>query len=127
MRKATAIFLLSIFLFGALMPIQAQEDLADLPFLIEHFQQHQDADFWPYLRLHYGHQYCQHKDAHDHSKLPFKGEVTHLHAPMIVMQSCALPRVIAPKFKGNQSPLFSDRLPHFLIYEEFWQPPRTSY
>ncbi len=129
MRKATAIFLLFLFLFGSLVPVQVQEDLAELPYLLQHFQEHKQSApetlFFQYLRLHYGDKYSQHQNTHDHSKLPFKGEITHLHAPIATLQSWGLSAIVPPVVEARSTPFSTDQAYTLMLYMDIWQPPRV--
>ncbi len=129
MRKTIAIFLLSVFLFSALVPVQAQEELTKLPSLLEHFQEHKietpGLTFLEFLKIHYGEEFAQHRSAHDHSDLPGKNSCHHLHAPAIAV----LPAVAfaAPNLQVSVAvqPLFADQSYEFTLFHDIWQPPRA--
>ena len=129
MRKLTAIFLLPVFLFGALVPVQAQEELTKLSSLLEHFQEHQietpELTFLQFLNIHYGEEFAQHRSAHDHTSLPMKTAHNHMHTPapavlpMAVLNASNLPATVA-----NQ-PVFADQSYTFILLHDIWQPPRA--
>ena len=70
--------LLFIYLFAALTPQQLKTSFAKLPFLIQHFQKHQQeqstASLAEFIFEHYGEGFAKHSTEHNHSQLPGKGE-----------------------------------------------------
>ena len=129
MRRSAAIFLLVLFLFSALLPVPVKEELAKLPSLLEHFQEHKletpELGFLQFLQIHYGAEFASHHSAHDHSDLPMKSSCDHVHlsAPLV------LPGPAIPKFCSIaatvQLPHFSDQVYHFLLLHDIWQPPQA--
>lgn len=131
MKKTTIAILIPIFLFGAIVPVQAREDLVRLPVLVHHFAAHR-AEFpgttlLQFLRLHYGAGFSNHDSNHDHSGLPLKGPVTHLHAP------AALAIIAPPLIELNEpaapvdAPGFAEISYCFYHPSGIWQPPRGAY
>ncbi len=129
MKKTIVAILISIFLFGAIVPVQAREDLARFPVLMHHFTEHR-AEFpgttlLQFLHLHYGAGFSNHDSNHDHSGLPLKGPVTHLHAPaalaMIVPKLLELYEPAVPV----DAPVFAEYSYCFYHPSDIWQPPRA--
>lgn len=130
MRKAFAKFLLTLFLFGALVPAQAKEELAKLPGLLEHFKEHQAETpgicFFQFWKMHYGEGFAKHQTDHDHSKLPGKGHCNHLHSPtVVVFQHFKAPTPAPPTIGKASHPVFEDQSYHFSLPSDIWQPPRA--
>lgn len=128
MRSYFAYHLLLIFLFGSLVPGKAQEELAKLPVLLQHYGEH-DAQspgntFFQYLQLHYGNQFAQHRPEHDHSGLPMKSSVSHAPAPALA----DLPAIGAVHFQlrptVENTPIYIDQNYFFLSLPGIWQPPK---
>jgi ABC-type nickel/cobalt efflux system permease component RcnA len=130
MKNAIAKSLLFLFLFSALVPAQAKEELAKLSALLEHFKEHKLEDpsigFLAFYKMHYGEGFAKHQSDHDHSGLPMKHQCDHLHAPALAL----LPQqaFTAPHFfelaNGNQ-PVFIDQSYEFSLPQDIWQPPRA--
>ena len=126
-RQALSYSLLFLFLFGALVPGQTQEELTRLPVLWKHYQIHKSqspTSFLEYLALHYGKDFAQHSTAHDHSKLPMKSGDNHLHLP----SPTDLPKPIMVSFQAlsflKTTPSFKDHTYSFLLLYDIWQPPK---
>ncbi|MBI5915510.1 MAG: hypothetical protein HY842_09045 [Bacteroidetes bacterium] len=129
MRRRSVRFLLPIFLFGALVPGQAQEELTRLPVLWGHYQTHRqevpETTFFQYFKLHYGDGFAKHRSAHDHSKLPMKSGENHLHAPAPTdLPEFALVHLQLPPTVGK-APVFIDQIYSFLLLHDIWQPPKS--
>lgn len=128
MRKIIAIHLIALFLFSALVPAQVQEELAKLPTLLEHFQEHKietpELGFFAFLKMHYGEGFAQHQSAHDHSKLPGKSDCHHLHAPAPAVLPVAAIAAPAPLQTEAYQPVFADQSYDFILLHDIWQPPR---
>ena len=129
MKNTIANFLLVLFLFSALVPAQAKEELAKLPDLIDHYKVHQAAvpntSFFQFWRMHYSEAFAQHQADHDHSKLPGKAHCNHLHATMLV--ACQnLPDFlpVRPTSDGTALPIYEDQSYQFSLLMDIWQPPR---
>ncbi|MCU0345614.1 MAG: hypothetical protein MUC59_01640 [Saprospiraceae bacterium] len=122
-------FLLFLFLFGMLVPGQAQEELTRLPALLQHFQahksQHPTTSFVDYLQLHYGDDFAQHRSAHDHSKLPMKSGDHHLHAPVPVVLPKPIEIILQAVPIGTQPIVFKDQAAPKSFLTDIWQPPRS--
>jgi hypothetical protein len=130
MKNAFAKFLLVLFLFGALVPVQAKEELAKLPDLLEHFKEHQaetpGIPFFQFWKMHYGEDFAQHETDHDHSKLPGKEHCDHLHAPtLIAFQNLQDFPVGQPTIGEASRPVFQDQSYDFSLPQDIWQPPRA--
>lgn len=129
MRRLTAILLLPIFLFGALVPVQAQEELTKLSSLLEHFQEHKletpELTFFTFLKMHYGEEFANHRSAHDHSELPMKTAHNHAHVPVpVVLPSFDFFVPKAPASIGRQL-VFADQSYSFTFPHDIWQPPKS--
>lgn len=129
MKKAIATFLLSLFLFSALLPAQVREDLVKFPALLQHFQEHKAESpglaFLDFYQMHYGEEFAKHKGAHDHSKLPGKEVCNHLHAPVpAVLPSAILAVKPVPTTAQNLS-VFTDQSYSFSLPQDIWQPPKV--
>jgi hypothetical protein len=129
MRRFFAISLTSLFLFSALVPVQAKEELAKLPELIEHFREHKaetpGLTFLQFIELHYGEKFAQHRSAHDHSQLPMKTVHDHVHAPAVVMLPMPAWSAPAPPAQLADQPIFADQSYSFILLHDIWQPPRA--
>lgn len=129
MQKSLAISLLLVFAYSALVPVKVQEELRALPNLLAHYQEHLEknpaitiVEFW---ELHYGKDYLQHQQDHDHTKLPGKEDhCCHVH----VLDLVALPHVI--DFELNPTASSGALLPSgdaaFACshIRSIWQPPK---
>jgi hypothetical protein len=128
-RKALSYSFLFLFLFGALVPGQAQEELTRLPVLWKHYQVHKtecpSTTFYQFLQLHYGKDFAQHRTAHDHSKLPMKSGDNHLH----LLGPVDLPKPIVTVLQSvpiiNQPIVFKDQAAPQSFLSDIWQPPRN--
>ncbi|MCU0345611.1 MAG: hypothetical protein MUC59_01625 [Saprospiraceae bacterium] len=130
MKNVIAKFLLVLFLFGALVPAQAKEELAKLPGLLEHFKEHQaetpGIGFFQFWKMHYGEGFAQHQTDHDHSKLPGKEHCDHLHAPILVaFQHLQIHSPALPTIGEASRPVFQDQSYDFSLPSDIWQPPRA--
>ncbi len=130
MKKATANILLVLFLFSALVPAQAKEELAKLPGLLEHFKEHQaetpGIGFFQFWKMHYGEDFAQHKGDHDHSKLPGKDHCNHLHAPTLAaFQNLQDFTAGLPTICEASRPVLEDQSYSFSLPNDIWQPPRV--
>ncbi|MCB0518536.1 MAG: hypothetical protein H6577_10165 [Lewinellaceae bacterium] len=129
MRKIIAIHLLTLFLFSALVPVQVQEELAKLPTLLKHFDEHKiqtpDLSLFAFLEMHYGEEFAQHRSAHDHSKLPGKGACNHLHAPAPAVLPVAILTTASTPVAVAKQPVLSDQSYTFILPHDIWQPPRA--
>ena len=113
------------FLLGSFMPGNDAEELAKIPFLVAHFEEHcrEDGiqDFISFIREHYD---ASMPEAPDHQQLPF---AKHL-------QPCLL--FILPSFTVSIDPVLSELcleavfpdVPSTILagYPETWQPPRLG-
>ncbi len=129
MRRLIAIYLTALFLFSALVPVRVQEELAKLPSLLEHYDEHlvqtPDLTFPAFLKLHYGEEAAKHHSDHDHSGLPGKDTCGHLHAPsMALLPIAAVSSQPIPATAPDRS-VFSDQSYSFSLLNDIWQPPRV--
>lgn len=130
MKNKIAKFLLVLFLFGALVPAQAKEELAKLPGLLEHFKEHRLEDpsigFLAFYKMHYGADFAQHQSDHDHSGLPMKHQCDHVHASALALlpQQEFTPPYFFEAATGNQ-PVFIDQSYSFSLPNDIWQPPKV--
>ena len=113
------------FLLGSFMPGNDVEELAKIPFLLEHFEEHSKEggfqDFISFMREHYD---ASMPVGEDHQQLPF---AKHL-------QPCLL--FVLPSFTVCIDPVQSElcieavfpEVPSTILdgYAETWQPPRLG-
>jgi hypothetical protein len=113
------------FLLGSFMPGNDAEELAKIPFLVAHFEEHSREggvqDFISFIREHYD---SSMPDGHDHQQLPF---AKHL-------QPCLL--FVLPSFVISINPVLSElcieavfpEVPSTILdgFAETWQPPRLG-
>jgi hypothetical protein len=128
MSKSISIFLLTLTLLGSMMDMH---NLAKLPRLMEHYQEHRskssDFSFLEFLSLHYGSKSENHdKEEHaQHTGLPFKSsDCTFTHTVTLL-----------PQFQSAQATVPVSTLTYSNFYQsafstEFsqsiWQPPKHS-
>jgi hypothetical protein len=128
MVRSISIILVSLSLLGSMMDLH---DLAKLPRLIEHFQEHQNKvsgfSFFEFLSLHYGSEAERHdREEHEqHTGLPFKsGDCTYTHTITL------LPPFHAPVVALHQATLRHANFYQSTFSSEFsqsiWQPPKQS-
>jgi len=95
-RQFTAIFLGFLVLLGSMMPQTDFEELAKLPDLIAHFEEHQLKDdsisFLSFINRHYS---TSHRNEEDHSKLPLQKHCSCMFIALIQSQSA---QVIDPEW-----------------------------
>jgi hypothetical protein len=128
MSKSISIFLLSISLLGSMMNI---DNLAKLPRLIEHYQEHRDKSsdfsFFEFLSLHYGSKSEHHdKEEHEqHTGLPFKsGDCTFTHT-VILLPQFQSPQTIAPVSILTYANFYQSTF-SVAFSQSIWQPPKNS-
>ena len=106
-------------------------ELAKVPQLIHHFNEHQrenkTIDFLTFLKMHYADPEHQRKDASRHGSLPLK-TVTSAHAEIVVLSETAPSVFVAEKAVIFENPtlpttenLFFDSKIRFSVF----QPPRV--
>ena len=90
MLKAISSKLIFIILLGSLVDLH---DVAKLPYLIDHYNQHKYKDtqfsFNEFFDLHYGNQAAEHdkEEKEKHKGLPFKApEHTSIHSPVFLTE-----------------------------------------
>jgi len=130
MKKATATTLLILFLFSTFVPVQIKEELAKLPDLLEHYMEHKTEtpglSFFRFCKMHYGEDFAQHQDAHDHSGLPMKHHCENAHAaPLALLPPQVIQILPQPEFSKNNAPIFTDQTYQFSLLQDIWQPPRA--
>ena len=128
MRKVIAMLMLSVTLLSSAMDLH---DLAKLPRLLEHYQEHRkkssDVSFLDFLNLHYGSEAERHdKEEHQkHTSLPFKSpDCTFTHTVIV------LPQFNAPEIIQLVSEVTYANFYHSIFSPEFsqsiWQPPKNA-
>jgi hypothetical protein len=126
MRKSIAPILLGLILTGSMLDLH---DLAKLPRLIEHFQEHRKksnhVSFFDFINLHYGSEAERHdKEEHaQHTGLPFKSpDCTFSHTVTL------LPDFTAPEISSSIMGVTYSNFYQSTFSSEFcqsiWQPPR---
>ncbi len=126
-------FLLIVFLFQVLTPHTWKEEIAHLPGLIQHFNEHKleepDLSLVDFLSLHYGSAYANHKSEHNHSKLPGKDHQDHAQCTMSVLDFAPallqlLPLNLSASFEYTD--VFSaHRVFTSTYFHAIWQPPKS--
>lgn len=127
MKKMLVILISVQLLFGnTLLP-----ELAKLPQLFEHFNEHKNTDaglsFFAFLKMHYADPAHQESDKNHHQKLPLKS-TTSAHAEVLVLQNNTpsvetLP-LIASEAKQTLNPT-TDEYINRLHAISIFQPPRV--
>jgi hypothetical protein len=128
MKRIVAILLLGLTLLGNIMDLR---DLAKVPRLAEHYQEHRkkspDVSLLEFLNLHYGSEADQHdKEEHEqHKGLPFKSpDCTFTHTLTIITQ------FNGPVITSSTSSITYSNTYRSAFSNEFsqsiWQPPRNS-
>lgn len=127
MQKTIAIVLLSVSFIGSLVDLH---DLAKLPRLAEHYQEHRnkspEVSLLDFLNLHYGSEAASHdqEEHQEHTGLPFKSaDCTFTHTVIVL-----------PLFKAPQIATLESNVTYSNFYdstflsefsESIWQPPRV--
>lgn len=127
MKKAIVIFLTSLYLLGATEAYQ----LLKLPFLLKHYQTHQQYDhqlgFSKFIKMHYFEVQTYDKDYQQDMQLPFKSSnrtVSLLNfVTLFVPKQTAIPAVFCESRKIFL--LFDDRKHVSLNHGNIFQPPRV--
>lgn len=130
MRQLISIHLISLFLFSTLVPVQVREGLVHLPEFLEHFKLHRletpGISFFHFLQIHYGEDFANHQDDHDHSQLPCKAHCNHLHSPTLVaLQNLQALKLTLPCLGTINRPVFQGQPYHFSPPGDIWQPPKA--
>lgn len=117
-----------IILLKALLPAMDTAELAKLPLLINHFQEHRRLDrsmtFADFLALHYADARHHEEDHSTHSQLPF-GQHHHLNVIISVWHAPTLPGFPVPPQPltiKQRTSTFHRELPAHT--SPVWQPPR---
>lgn len=128
--RLEALLLVTVILLKALLPAMDTAELAKLPLLLAHYQEHRQQDasitFTAFLALHYADSKHHEEDHSTHSQLPF-GQHHHLN---IIIPSWYAPAL--PEFPAPPQPVvvehFSTELPEELAahVNAVWQPPRQG-
>jgi hypothetical protein len=127
MKIATCLLALTVFL-GSIMDLH---NLAKVPYLLEHYRQHQmkagHFSFRDFLALHYGEKSVKHdKEEHEkHKGLPFKThDCTSIHSTVFLNElsapACDV-SVTFVRYTNSYQSIFASEF-HQLI----WQPPRQG-
>lgn len=126
MQKSIAILLLTVAFLGSMMDLH---DLAKLPKLVEHYQEHlkksPEVSLLDFLNLHYGSEAERHdREEHQkHTSLPFKSsDCTFTHTVIV------LPIFKTLEITSNISEVTYSNFYHSAFSSSFshsiWQPPR---
>ncbi len=123
MRSLFCILFSGWFLLGSFMPGNDAEELAKVPLLVQHFQEHQrlDAftDFISFLKEHYDESL---PDGEEHKDLPFAKHLQPCLIFVLPAVSALAPPSIAYFFLPKHFPEFEPSL--LTATKEAWQPPR---
>ena len=134
MRTELAKILLLFYLFAALTPQQLKSALVKLPFLIQHYQEHQQEEdntsFTSFIIEHYGEGFAKHSSEHNHSQLPGKGE--HSNAQAFETIKAFLTLLPSALFDPLSNLLLKavrfvqiTHLPPSAHLSSIWQPPKA--
>lgn len=128
MLKSISMLLLSLTLLGSVMDLH---NLARLPRLIEHYNEHRDKSmnfsFLDFLNLHYGSESERHdKEEHSrHTGLPFKaGDCTFAH--IVTVPAPFQTHELAPLFSSQTYSNFYQSAYCSEFSQSIWQPPKNS-
>ena len=135
MRIYLSRFMLAFYLLLALAP-QWLEEFAKFPALMAHYQDHLQENsattLSEFLSQHYGKDYAEHRNQHDHSKLPGKAKHHDSCMHMNVTGDSVLPLhadLIVPPHNWeepkNSSVFQHDQTPGAAHLSGIWQPPRA--
>lgn len=79
--KFCGFFLICIVALKSCIPLFNTMEVAKVPFLLAHYQEHKERDrlitFFEFLRLHYTDKNHQRQEHSKHNKLPFHGQQNH--------------------------------------------------
>lgn len=127
MRGLSAIFVFVI-LLKALMPAMNTAELARVPLLLEHYQEHLKSDqsltFLDFLILHYSNKDHHNKDHAKHSKLPF-GNLHHQPVSIQLWYADIYVVVIPELMTKLYSTVLSVGKLLSIFKFSVWQPPRS--
>jgi|DewCreStandDraft_4_1066084.scaffolds.fasta_scaffold98515_2 hypothetical protein len=123
-----AILLVFIIFLKALIPAMDTAELAKIPLLFDHYQDHRKQDtnisFMAFLALHYADSKHHEEDHTTHSKLPF-GQHHHLNIIITAWFAPTLPEFLLPpqpqKVEHNSMHFPQELSAHAI---SIWQPPR---
>ncbi len=128
MQKTAAIFLLSLYLFGATDAYQ----LLKLPLLVQHFIAHHHENpsisFISFMHLHYQDEIVIDEDFQEDMQLPFKTHETDCCLSMSLATLVPTPLEIKLQPAGQPQiihVLFNDDILLFLSAPSIFQPPRA--
>lgn len=128
MKKVAAIFLLSIYMLS----FAEFHHLLRIPFLIAHFEEHQQLDpgisFYSFLKLHYVGEIVVDEDYHRDTQLPFR-EANYCITTTAI--SCECPETDIKISSGkeeisNEFILYDEKKHSLLSAADIFQPPRTA-
>jgi hypothetical protein len=123
-KKVFLWFLLSVFVVTQTPLLE----LIKIPYLIEHYQEHQtkygNLNFLAFLKMHYFEEQHSALDNHDH--LPFKSELQHINiilfhfiAPFQILIFSSLSLIIIPVLIKRNNRLIPQYKANLI-----WQPPK---
>lgn len=134
MRTYLSKFMLTLYLLLAFTP-QWLEEFAKLPALMVHYQEHlqesPSTTIVSFISQHYGKDYADHCNQHDHSKLPGKAKHNDSCMHMQATGDSVLPHHIEliVKYKWeepkNSSVSAQDQNLKSAYLSGIWQPPRA--
>jgi hypothetical protein len=128
LKKATAIFFLSLYLLSS----TELKQLVKLPLLFQHYKEHKAQDggisFLQFLRIHYHDATVMDADYDKDMQLPFKN---HDRCHSNTINACTLPfftAVIEKPFvtKEQKHIISNDDFINSVYLSSVWQPPRMS-
>lgn len=102
------------------------QHIADISFLIQHYQEHQQSQaisFWEYLVIHYTQNPHSKEEKHKHKQLPLQHQHLDFQASFTVPE---LPILNLPTFYPQHKRFFSERkhFYHFTNLKGIFQPPK---
>lgn len=131
MRNLSRLMLL-FYLPLACLPSVAWSELAKLPELVRHYAEHLEespdtslATFWA---QHYGEQSKEHQSQEDHSKLPFKGDVSVAFGVAAPLRTVAMLSDLAPTYTAFAEKILLPKADEHADTRALgcvWQPPRV--
>ncbi len=114
-----------------MIPAMDSSELAKLPALLEHFQEHksenQDLSFFAFVKLHYANSQHHQQDHQEHHELPFSSHHQHncsVHQVIYTVPNLAFVLHHEPATQENQ---VEYQTPSDLVLStSIWQPPRLG-
>lgn len=134
MRTYLSKFMLTLYLLLAFTP-QWLEEFAKLPALMAHYQEHlqenSSTTILSFISQHYGKDYIDHCNQHDHSKLPGKAKHNDACMHMNATGASVLPHFtevfVRPVWDApsNSNVFAQDQTLRSTYLSGIWQPPRA--